>query len=220
MRPRLLDLFCGAGGAAVGYHRAGFDVVGVDINPQPHYPFTFWNADALGLADSVYRSFDAIHASPPCQRFSKSVSKANRLRHPDYIGLTRELLMASGLPWVIENTPRAPLVNPITLCGSSFGLEVRRHRIFEMSDPPILVPPCRHEQYEPKYAPAWNRTNLLRFRPISGGWTGEQDLIQDRAGMGVDWEMTSRELSESIPPAYTEWIGRQLIANIITERVS
>ncbi len=211
-RPRLLDLFAGAGGAAMGYYRAGFDVVGVDINPQPHYPFTFVRYDVMELDLAwMMPDFDAIHASPPCQRFSKSVSKANRAKHPDYIARTRGLLQASGLPWVIENTPRAPLINPITLCGSSFGLEVKRHRIFEMSHPPILVPPCRHEEYEPQYPPAWNRTTPLRFRPISGGW-GEPDLEADKAGMGIDWEMTRHELSESIPPAYTEWIGAQLLA--------
>jgi len=206
MRPRLLDLFCGAGGAGMGYHRAGFDVVGVDIDPQPHYPFEFHQADATTFDLS---GFDAIHASPPCQRFSKSVSRTNRKRHPDYIGAIRFRLAMSGVPFVIENVPRAPLRDPIVLCGSSFGLDVRRHRLFESSED-LEGRPCRHEDYEPRFAPAWNRTNLLRFRPISGGWTSDNDLELDRAAMGVDWPMTGHELSESIPPAYTEWIGRQL----------
>jgi DNA (cytosine-5)-methyltransferase 1 len=212
MKPRLLDLFCGAGGAAVGYQRAGFEVVGVDIKPQKHYPFEFHQADALEYLAAHGREFDAIHASPPCQKFSKSVSKANRAKRPDYVGPTRDLLMALGLPWVIENVPGAPLRNPITLCGSSFGLDVRRHRRFEMSAPPILVPPCRHGEYRPRFLPAFSRTTLLRFRPISGGWTGEQDLDGDRAGMGIEWPMSADELSEAIPPAYTEWIGKQLLA--------
>ena len=209
-KPRLLDLFCGAGGAAMGYHRAGFEVAGVDLNPQPHYPFEFHQGDAMTWP---LEGFDAIHASPPCQRFSKSVSKKHRERHPDLIGPTRERLIASGVPWIIENVPRAPLIDPITLCGSSFGLEVRRHRLFEMSDAPLWVPSCRHEDYLPRFTPAWNRTTLLRFRPISGGW-GAPDLEADRAGMGIDWPMTTHELSESIPPAYTEWIGTQLLRSI------
>jgi DNA (cytosine-5)-methyltransferase 1 len=215
-RPLLLDLFCGAGGAGMGYHRAGFDVVGIDIDPQPHYPFAFRQANALDPAlwlDATGGRYpDAIHASPPCQRFSKSVSRKHRERHPDLIEPTRELLVASGVPWVIENVPRAPLRDPITLCGSSFDLEVRRHRRFEMSDPPLFVPQCRHFAYEPKYAPAWNRTELLRFRPISGGWTGASDDLEgDKRGMGIDWDVTRHELSESIPPAYTEWIGRVML---------
>ena len=206
-RPRLLDLFCGAGGAAAGYAAAGFDVVGVDIRPMPRFPFEFHRADAL---EYPLDGFDVIHASPPCQRYSKSVSRAARELRPDLIGPVRERLIASGRVYVIENVPGAPLRSPVTLCGSSFGLGVRRHRRFE-SCALILGQPCRHEAYPPQYAPAWNRTTPLRFRPISGGWTGGDDLELDAAAMGVTHPMTARELSESIPPAYTEWIGRQLL---------
>jgi DNA (cytosine-5)-methyltransferase 1 len=145
------------------------------------------------------------------------VTKAHRLRHPDLIAPTRGRLKASGVPWVIENVPRAPLLDPITLCGTMFDLEVKRHRRFEMSDAPALVPWCRHHAYEPRFVPAWNRSTLLKFRPISGGW-GAPDLDADRAGMGIDWEMTAHELSESIPPAYTEWIGQHLIRTLERER--
>src|SRR5512139_314282 len=146
--PRILDLFCGAGGAAVGYHRAGFDVVGVDINPQPNYPFEFVQADALwalqqlqvgSLLDYHLSDFDAIHASPPCQRYSTATKRnGTELEHPDLIGPTRELLQATGLPYVIENVVGAPLRDSILLCGSWFalgadGYRLKRHRLFETS---------------------------------------------------------------------------------------
>jgi len=213
-RPRLLDLMCCAGGGAMGYYQAGFDVVGVDIDPQPNYPFEFYQADALTYP---LDGFDVVHASPPCQRYSKSVSIENRKKHPDLIGAIRERFAALSIPTVIENVPRSPLINPITLCGSSFGLEVKRHRLFEMSHRPDdnEIPKCRHDAYTPQFAPAWNRSTPLRFRPISGGWTGEQDLQADRAGMGVRWRMTSKELSEAIPPPYTKWIGKYLLQFVL-----
>lgn len=213
-RPLLLDLFCGAGGAAMGYQKAGFDVVGVDIKPQPHYPFKFVQQDAI---DYLYRNsahihrFDAIHASPPCQRFSKSVSKADRKNHPDFIGRMRVLLKVIGRPYIIENVPRAPLENPIQLCGSAFGLPIQRHRLFEMNFA-LMSPGCAHGAYERKYPPAWNRTRPLRVLSISGGWTKGVDLEEHKAAMGVGWEITGPELSEAIPPAYTEYIGKQLLA--------
>lgn len=205
---RILDLFCGAGGAGAGYARAGWEVVGVDIDPQPRYPFPFHRADALTFP---LDGFDAVHASPPCQRFSKSVSKRHRQNHPDLIGPIRERLLASGLPFVIENVPRAPLHDPIVLCGTMFRLDVKRHRLFEIHGwTPPEPPPCRHADYEPRFAPAWNRTTPLRFRPISGGWTGDDDLEADKAAMGVDWTVNQHELSEAIPPAYTAFLGAAL----------
>lgn len=209
---RLLDLFCGAGGASMGYHEAGFDVVGVDIKPQPNYPFEFHQADALTFP---LDGFDVIHASPPCQRFSKSVSKKNRENHPDLIAAIRQrLTMNWPAPYVIENVPGSPLIEPVVLCGTMFRLDVKRHRLFE-SDVLLPTPPaCRHGEYAPKYPPAWNRKTLLRFRPISGGWTGASDIEDDRKAMGVDWPMTRSELSESIPPAYTKWIGRWLMEEL------
>ena len=156
-RPRLLDLFCGAGGAAVGYHRAGFEVVGVDIKPQPNYPYQFFQHEVLSLLRLMWAGaagyaewpfyttsdFGAIHASPPCQAFS--VATADKTRHVDLVTPLRPLLIQTGLPYVIENVPGAPLENPIVLCGSSFGLKVRRHRLFE-TNWPLLAPPCNHVQ--------------------------------------------------------------------------
>lgn len=131
-KPRLLDLFCKAGGAGYGYWQAGFDVVGVDIEPQKRYPFTFIQADALEYLARHGGEYDAIHASPPCQAFSKmkNPDKAHRKAHPDLVDPVRELLMRTGRPYIIENVPGAPLLSPVTLCGSQFGLKVYRHRVF------------------------------------------------------------------------------------------
>src|SRR5436190_10694798 len=149
-RPRLLDLFSGAGGAAVGYHRAGFDVVGVDIAPQPHYPYRFIQYDALDyLRELLPGKVDAIHASPPCKAFNAGKNMwAGRLpndRHADLLTPTRIRLLEQAAPWIIENTPGAPMRVDVTLCGSMFGLGVIRHRLFEMSWPYFaLLPPCCH----------------------------------------------------------------------------
>ncbi|HSX21340.1 MAG TPA: DNA cytosine methyltransferase [Gaiellaceae bacterium] len=214
-RPRLLDLFCCAGGAATGYARAGFEVVGVDIKPQPRYPFEFHQADALTFS---LDGFDAIHASPPCQPFSKSVKKIHRPRHLDAIVATRELLVGSGLPYVIENVPGAPLLNPFQICGSALALRVFRHRLFE-SNVPIMGLACVHGWMPREFAPAWNRTTLLRVLSISGGYQkGHATLDEHKAAMGVDWLVTSGELSEMVPPAYTEYIGAQLLAHLARDR--
>jgi DNA (cytosine-5)-methyltransferase 1 len=204
---RLLDLFCGAGGAAMGYHRAGFDVVGVDIRPQPHYPFEFHQADAL---EFPLDGFDAIHASPPCQRWTAYRRRGAGVgaSAPDLIAAMRERLKSAAVPWVIENVPGAP-VRGALLCGSSFGLDVRRHRHFETSFP-MLAPECRHETQAPRFPCATNRTNLRRTVEV-GVWRIPLE-VQHRA-MGIGW-MTLEELSEAIPPAYTEFIGRALMAQI------
>ena len=228
-RPRLLDLFCGAGGAAMGYSRAGFDVVGVDINPQPRFPFEFVQDDALNFP---LDGFDAIHASPPCQHASTIAKQCRALRpgtyeHPNLVPQTRELLRLSGLPYVIENVVGAELENPIMLCGSSFGLDVRRHRLFECSFP-IMAMPCAHHWQKPRFRTLDKRRhNLTSTVPVHGqgrqlasvvgvhghlGYKGERDL-RERA-MGVDW-MTPDELSQAIPPAYTEFIGEQLMSYIL-----
>ena len=190
----------------MGLHRAFPDaeITGVDIKPQPHYPFKFVQADAMMFS---LEGYDFIWASCPCQRFSKSVTIENRKKHPDYIFGTRERLTKSRKPFVIENVPRSPLLNPVMLCGTSFNLGVARHRLFE-SNFPIRSLPCNHEKYEPKYPPAWNRKNKLRFVAVSGGWSNVPHKEAQRA-MGIDW-MNSKELSEAIPPAYSEWIGNEL----------
>ena len=215
-RPRLLDLYAGAGGAAMGYHRAGFDVVGVDLHPQPNYPFEFIQADALlylrgleslniGSGAPAWFEFDAIHASPPCQAFTNArVIHGND--HPDLLTPTRELLKETGLPWVIENVPGAPMRKDLVLCGSMFGLEdekgqLRRHRWFEFSDPTVapLVHPCRHEGQT--------------ISVFGHGGHVYHGVEQWRSVMGIDW-MTRDELSQAIPPAYTEYIGRALLEQL------
>jgi DNA (cytosine-5)-methyltransferase 1 len=213
-RPRLLDLFCGAGGAAVGYHRAGFDVVGVDIEPQPHYPFTFIRADAMTFPLDGY---DAIHASPPCQRYSVANNVWKR-EHPDLIGPTRDLLEASRLPWVIENVPGSPLRTTIELCGLSLGLGVKRHRWFESSVMLWAPPPC------PKHHPGdwllvWGHTVQERGHVVRRGPTGNTThrrhttTERGRRAMGIGW-MNRDELSQAIPPAYTEYVGAQLLRHL------
>jgi DNA (cytosine-5)-methyltransferase 1 len=148
-RPRLLDLFCGAGGAGMGYAQAGFEVVGVDLKHRPRYPFEFIQADALALDPAFLVSFDAIHASPPCQAHTSMKTMHNAREHSDLVAPVRAMLKASNRPWVIENVIGAPLDAPIMLCGTMFGLgvadaDLQRHRLFEMSDPPLFVPQCQH----------------------------------------------------------------------------
>jgi DNA (cytosine-5)-methyltransferase 1 len=212
MKPRLLDLFCGAGGAAMGYHRAGFEVVGVDINPQPHYPFEFHQADALTFP---LEGFDAIHASPPCQLFSRAKhlrdAQGGKASAVNLIPQTRALLQGTGLPWVIENVPGAPLQG-VTLCGSTFGLRVRRHRVFEASGQLLRHGECRHrEQGRPVGV-----YHIMNDHVPQGGTTA-RTLEEGQEAMGIDW-MTWKELKEAIPPAYTEWIGTQLLAALSEER--
>lgn len=211
MKPRLLDLFCGAGGAAMGYSRAGFDVVGVDIKPQPHYPFEFVQADALTFLSPNYdyEPFDAIHASPPCQRYSAVTPAQRRNEHPDLIAATRWMLQATGLPYVIENVAGAPLIAPFRLCGSSFGLPLQRHRYFESN---VAQPSIRCAHYDlPKNVPIFRhgRWYISRFVNVYGTGGGK---AADRwaEAMGIDW-MTRAEMAEAIPPAYTEFIGARLI---------
>jgi DNA (cytosine-5)-methyltransferase 1 len=212
-RPRLLDLFCGAGGAAMGYHRAGFDVVGVDIKPQPHYPFEFHQADALEVP---LDGWDAIHASPPCQAYSMMTRNFGTAdRHPRLIGPTRQRLQGLGAPWVIENVPGAPLRPDIKLCGCMFGLAgLRRDRWFETSWHAFAMVPG-HDHTIPAITitghgmTAWSRAQYGR----------ELTPDEKRRAMGVDWYMNTWELAEAIPPAYTKFIGEFLMAKV-RERVA
>lgn len=141
--PRLLDLFCGAGGTAMGYYQAGFEVIGVDMNPQPHFPFEFIQADAMTFP---IEGFDVIHASPPCQLYS-AANRFVRRPYPDLVGPIRQRIRHTGLPYVIENVPGAPLLNPGTLCGTMFGLSVYRHRLFESNLPLTFPSRCTHPHY-------------------------------------------------------------------------
>lgn len=218
-RPRLLDLFCGAGGAGMGYHRAGFAVVGVDIEPQPRYPFEFHQADAL---EFPLHGFDVVHASPPCQGYS-------RLRHlpwlknrtwPLLIDQMRERLAATGRPWVMENVADAPLQG-VTLCGQMFGLPVYRHRLFESSEL-LLQPRHPRHRFVIGHGRSVNdrRKGSLNNGSARGAWGTAQAIVTVAGGqyrkadgeraLGIDW-MSKDELSQAIPPAFTEFLGRQLI---------
>ena len=234
MKPRLLDLFCGAGGCSKGYAQAGFEVVGVDIKPQPNYPFEFIEGDALELLDAMLptsgmlNSFDAIHASPPCQAHSAMQAMWNAKEHEDLVGVTREMLKQTGLPYVIENVEGAPLENPVTLCGTAFGLGVgdatlRRHRLFECSFP-VMVHPCQHRgSVIGVYGGhARNRTRTIGVgkgardsRRKSDRGVADFTADEARVAMGIDW-MSITELSQAIPPAYTQHIGDYLIRELRT----
>lgn len=211
MRPRLLDLFAGAGGCARGYQLAGFHVTGVDIAPQPRYAGdAFVRGDALSPPFRL-DSFDAIHASPPCQGFTAYRRRPGHVApRENLIPAVREMLEASGLPWIIENVPGSPLRAPVMLCGSMFGLDVRRHRWFESNLPLMLAPPCAHGDYPRKYVGATNNKHLRRTVEV-GVW--RIPLAVQRAAMGIDW-MELEELSEAIPPAYCEWLGRHLMEHV------
>lgn len=200
----------------MGYHLAGFEVVGVDIAPQPNYPFEFHQGDALGYLAEHGHEYDAIHASPPCQSFTAYRRKGHGVGdgYLNLIPQTRELLVQLEVPWIIENVTgaRSELVDPVQLCGSSFRLDIRRHRLFE-SNVPLMAPPCDHSWQTPRFKPATNRTNLRSTVEV-GVW--RIPLAVQRKAMGIDWT-TLRELSEAVPPAYTEHIGSQLAAHIATQ---
>ena len=204
---KLLDIFCGAGGASTGYHQAGFEVEGIDIKHGKRYPFTYHRLDFNTLDVDMLRGYDFIHASPPCQTFSITKNLRNAQgKSTDKVDLlepTRKLLKESGVPYVIENVPGAPLINPVQLCGSSFGLKVRRHRLFE-SSLPLTGSLCKHkEQGRPVGVYGSMKDEIPK-----GGKTAES-IEQARAAMGIDW-MIWGELVEAIPPAYTEYLGRQI----------
>ena len=236
-KPRLLDLFCGAGGAGVGYHRAGFEVVGVDNKPQPNYPFPFCQADALDTMDALLEGhaiifnsqpggefskseytlddIAAIHASPPCQHAS-TIAKQNRIlrpgkyNHPNLIPRTRERLIATGKPFAIENVRTLELANPVRLTGSWFGLNVKRDRWFECTfaafDTPIV------DWQTPRFRSLDRRRKgkLACVVRVHGHieYRGEGELRKQ--AMGIDW-MSGQELTQAIPPAYTEYIGKYLM---------
>lgn len=207
----LLDLFCGEGGAAVGYHKAGFDIIGVDIKPQPKYPFKFIQANAL-YPPIDFSKIDAIHASPPCQHFTryKRSTKDIESRYENLLEPTRSLLRSIGKPFIIENVEDAPLIEPIMLCGSMFNLDVRRHRLFE-TNWLLMGQRCNHKVWtERKYPPANNRTNK-RYTCEIGAWRIPVEVQKAAMGIDKDHKVTQRGISEAIPPAYTEYIGQQLM---------
>ena len=233
-RPRLLDLFCGPGGATVGYQRAGFDVVGVDIERWECYPGDQWEADAFAVLRGEIEGlaqFDAIHASPPCHAFSSvtasvRASKAGSIRrlkdYPDLLGPTIEALAATGKPWVVENVPGAPGPWDVTLCGTMFGLPVRRHRLFKFGgwNGPWMPPmACNHGLTDPAAASYYGskQRRALGIRQVEA----ERALLD---AMGLNWvpvyayeNRVQPGSIEGIPPAYTEWIGSQLIAFLVAK---
>lgn len=210
-------MFCGGGGAGMGYHWAGFEVVGVDIKPQPRYPFEFHQADALEFLQEHHREFDIFHASPPCQRYSRITRLNGRQEdHPDLLQPTIDLLVKIGKPFIVENVPGAPMTNYLMLCGTMFGLRVFRHRHF-MCNPPILISPasCNHFSRSMNGGKNGNQRHPDgEFITVTGSVS---PIAKAKQAMGIDW-MRRDELVEAIPPAYTEWIGLQ-IKQFIFEQV-
>ena len=209
---RCLDLFCCAGGAGVGIARAGFEVVGMDIAPQPEYPFEFIQGNAL---EANLSGFDFVWASPPCQCFTKYGNCRPNLadKYEDLIDATRQKLTAWGGAWIMENVVGAPLRNPIMLCGSMFGLDVRRHRLFE-SSMVLKAGTCNHKMWEPNRYPGGRSRErghasfLCRGTVEIGRWN--IPIETQKKAMGIDWITDLRKLSESIPPAYSEFLARQV----------
>lgn len=202
LKPKALDLFCCAGGASMGLYNAGFDVVGVDIEPQPHYPFELHQADAM---EFPLDGFDFIWASPPCQAYTL----CHRIRsndHPELVVPIRERLISSGVPWCIENVVGAPLIDPIMLCGSMFGLRTYRHRLFECSFK--IEQPC-HPAHVVRNAKMGRPVADDEFIQVVGNFSG---VDVARKAMGIDW-MTRDKLREAIPPVFSEYVARQSLAN-------
>lgn len=203
---KALDLFCGAGGAAMGLHRAGFDVTGVDIKPQPRFPFRFVQADALNppfdLAD-----FDFIWASPPCQKYSWAAKRWKKVERADLVEPTRALLESSGRPWVIENVVGAPIRADLALTGLMFGLQVVRRRHFE----------CSFFALAPPHGPKRGSVRSGEFVTVAGhggdNIKGRGSRTAKQAAMGIDW-MSDEELNQAIPPAYSEFIARSFLSSM------
>lgn len=209
---RILDLCCGAGGASKGYVHAGFTAVGIDLVKQPRYPYEFYRGEAIDLGRALLNAggFHAIHASPPCQRFSEQTKQP--WLHLDLIEPIRDFCIESGLPYVIENVMSAPLRNPVQLCGSSFGLNIERHRGFETNFP-LYGLPCVHQWQRPRFA-AWQGGSWRKSCTLGvHGSGGNKNPHLWPWAMGINW-MTHAEIVEAIPPAYTHFIGAQLHAYI------
>jgi hypothetical protein len=207
--PKVLDLFCGAGGASMGYAKAGYEVVGMDIKHGKRYPFEYIRRDVMTLRPEDLEGFDLIHASPPCQTYSVTkhlrVAQGKSTSKQDLLAQVRSLLVVSEIPYVIENVKGAPLIDPIQLCGSAFGLKVRRHRLFE-SSMKLRGTDCHHkEQGKPVGIYGSMRDE------IPGGGHTAKTMPEAHEAMGINW-MIWGELVEAIPPAYTHYIGQQIMS--------
>lgn len=212
MKPTVLDLFCGAGGAGEGYRRAGFEVVGVDIEHHNYPCGTFEQADAMDVLRAVVaggHNVDVIHLSPPCQAFTNA-QRIQGNTHPDYISACRPLLaewVDGGGVYVMENVVGAPLIDPMMLCGAMFGLRTYRHRLFESN---VLLETPSHPEHVAKNAKMGRPVKDGEFMHIVGNYSG---VALAREIMDTPW-MTRNEMSEAIPPAYTEYIGRQIMEKV------
>ncbi len=206
---KVLDLFCGAGGTSTGLALVGFEVTGIDIIKQPNYPFKFIQMDATKVSISFIKKFDLVWASPPCQLFTIAknlrIAQGKKTSSLNLIPQTRKLLLKAGVPFVIENVPKAPMRKDLMLCGSMFNLKVRRHRIFESSFK-MEQPICNHKvQGRPIGVYYCMNDNIP-----NGGRTA-RNLQEGRDAMGINY-MSWNELKESIPPKYAEYIGKQFIS--------
>lgn len=209
--PKCLDLFCGAGGASMGLHLAGFDVRGVDIRPQPDYPFNFYQGDALQLPPELLAEFDFIWASPPCQAYSQATAPQRRRGkvYPDLIAATRSLLQRAGKPYVMENVLRAPLRKDFFLCGLMFDLKIIRHRIFE----------AHHVAIAPPLHPGHHTVKLIEKRGYgsivgNGAGVGVCSIPFWQANTGMTWTRKRKSMAECVPVAYSRFIGEQVVAQL------
>ncbi len=215
-QPILLDLFCGAGGAGEGYSRAGFRVVGVDIAPQPDYPHEFHRWDALDFLRKHGRSFDAVHASPPCQASCALTKGTNRGRqYLDLIPETRAALAALDVPTVIENVQGADVRRDLTLCGETFGLGVIRHRYFELSGFSAQQP--RHRKHRGRVS-GYRHGQWFDgpYVAVYGEGGGKGTVPEWQAAMGIDWTVERKSIAEAVPPAYTHYVGLHIRAHLLT----
>lgn len=215
-RPRVLVLFCAAGGDSMGWHRAGFDVTGVDIDPQPRYPFKFIQADAFDFFAKHGREFDFVAAGPMCRDHTPLTSVAGFTGTAWQLASVQEMLVESGMPYVLENVPASPLKADIVLCGKMFDLRVKRHRKFKSNVP--LIAPAHPDSC--RTVPTATKKRRERW---DQGWdlsvTGDIGTYYGPEGMGIGW-MNGNELSQAIPPAYTEYIGQQVMAHLANNGVA